>query len=285
LIENAKDGHAVNGNDMASNKSNHGRDVRAPVMKKSMLTRLLVTGVALSVAAAHLIWPHLKLDSIIVALLVVALLPWLGAVFESLELPGGWKVQYREIQRQLTETQTKTQQATGAAASASQKAELALATNESDDRAGKAEQLNELVDEYNKTRVSQQSGYPRTTILTQIAGRMVSLSRKLPNYDWREALGSDDQGQRMAGYAWLYARPNPAAVEFLVHTLTIREDSHFGQYWAIQALQRSLPLANPETVGMVIPKLRAFLSRLPADSDRSYELSKLLNQLAGAPDS
>lgn len=253
-------------------------------MKTSMWTRLLVTGVALASAAAHLIWPRLKLDGVIVALLVIALLPWLGAVFESLELPGGWKVQYREIRQQLTEAQVKTLKATGAAASAAQKAELALAANEPGDHAGKAEQLNELVDEYNKARTSQQSGYPRTTILTQIAGRMVALSRRLPKYDWRDALRSDNQGQRMAGYAWLYARPDPAAAELLVSTLTTREDSHFGQYWAIQALQRSLPLADAETAGKLIPELKTFLSRLPTDSDRSYELSNLLNLPAGRPD-
>jgi hypothetical protein len=253
-------------------------------MKTSMLTRLLVTGVALAIAAVHLIWPRLKLDSIIVALLVIALLPWLGAVFESLELPGGWKVQYREIQRQLTETQAKTQHATGAAASASQKAELALAANEPGDNAEKSEQLNELVDEYNKARTSQQSGYPRTTILTQVAGRMVALSRRLPKYDWRDALRSDNKGRRMAGYTWLYAKPDPAAAELLVQTLTTGEDTHFGQYWAIQALQRSLPLADTKTVGTLIPELKAFLSRLPTDSDRSYELSNLLNMLAGRPD-
>jgi len=70
----------------------------------------------------------------------------------------------------------------------------------------------------------------------------------------------------------------------LVQTLTTGEDTHFGQYWAIQALQRSLPLADTKTVGTLIPELKAFLSRLPTDSDRSYELSNLLNMLAGRPD-
>jgi hypothetical protein len=253
-------------------------------MKTPILTRLLVTGVALTAAAVHLIWPRLKLDGIIVALLIVAVLPWLGAVFESLELPGGWKVQYREIQRQLNATQAKTQQLTGATASASQKAELALAANETGNDIGKAEQMDELIGEYNKTRVSQQSGYPRTTILTQIVARMVALSRRLPTYDWRDALRSDNQGRRMAGYAWLYAKPDPAAAELLVHTLTTREETHFGQYWAIQALQRCLPLAGAETVATLAPELRAFLSRLPSDSDRSYELTNLLNLLAGLSD-
>jgi hypothetical protein len=48
---------------------------------------------AIALAAAHLIWPDEKLDSVTIVLLVVALLPWLGAVFKSIKLP--WvEVQY-----------------------------------------------------------------------------------------------------------------------------------------------------------------------------------------------
>lgn len=270
-------------NDTTSHTSDRSQENKTHIAKASMLTRVLVSALALAVAAIHLTWPRLKVDGIIVALVVIALLPWLGSVFESLELPGGWKVQYREIRRQLNETQAKTQQATGAAASASRKAEFAVATNEPGSHTGTAQQLNELVDQYNEIRSSQQSGYPRTTIMTQIVGRMVRLSRGLPNYDWRDALRSDNQGRRMAGYAWLYARPDPAATELLVQTLTTRENTNFGQYWAIQALQRCLPLTDIRTRASLIQELNTFLAKLPSDSDRHYELSNLLNPEPGHP--
>ena len=39
--------------------------------------------------------PTWKIDSIAVALLVVAAIPWLGEIFESIDLPGGTGIKYR----------------------------------------------------------------------------------------------------------------------------------------------------------------------------------------------
>ena len=156
------DRRGMNGNDTSSHTSQtFAGQVRPTFAKASMLTGLL--GKRSSASCGGCPFDPglgLKVDGITVALLVIVLLPWLGAVFESLELHGGWKVQYREIRRQLNETKAKTQQLTGATASASQKAELALATNEPGSHAGTAQQLNELVDQYNEARSSQPSSYP-----------------------------------------------------------------------------------------------------------------------------
>lgn len=43
------------------------------------------------------IWPDLRLDAISLGLIIVAILPWLSDLFESLELPGGWKVNFRNL--------------------------------------------------------------------------------------------------------------------------------------------------------------------------------------------
>jgi hypothetical protein len=48
---------------------------------------------AVALAAAHLIWPDAKLDLVTLILLVIALVPWLGAIFESIKLPW-FEVQY-----------------------------------------------------------------------------------------------------------------------------------------------------------------------------------------------
>ena len=69
-----------------------------------------------------------------------------------------------------------------------------------------------------------------------------------------------------------------------MNTVTVREETHFGQYWGLDALQRCLPLADAGTIAALTPKLKDFLSKLPTDSDRSYELSNLLNLSAGRPD-
>lgn len=52
---------------------------------------------ALLAAAAHLRWPELTIDAITVALIVVAVVPWLGSVFRTIELPGGLKVEYPDL--------------------------------------------------------------------------------------------------------------------------------------------------------------------------------------------
>lgn len=283
-----EDEHAVKSNDMTANSSNRALDGKSALPKGAMLARLLVTAVALATGVFHLTWSNPKFDGVIVALLVVALVPWLGAVIDTLELPGGWKVKYRDMEQRLTRTETgladahaETQHIKGAAASASQKATVALATNKPDSHPRHADrQLNELVAQYNKVRAAQESSNKRTEILTEIVGRMVALSGQLSHYDWRKALQSDDSGMRVAGYAWLYARPNRRAAQLLVQTVTAREDTHFGQYWGLEALQKCLPMADAGTVAALTPQLKEFLSTLPIGSDRHYELSNLLEQLA-----
>jgi hypothetical protein len=48
---------------------------------------------ALALAGARLIWPDAKLDLVTLILLVIALVPWLGSIFQSIKLPW-FEVQY-----------------------------------------------------------------------------------------------------------------------------------------------------------------------------------------------
>ncbi len=61
--------------------------------------RQVVTLGALIVAFAHLIWPSLAIDAITIVLLASALIPWLAPLFKSLEFPGGWKIEFPELQK------------------------------------------------------------------------------------------------------------------------------------------------------------------------------------------
>jgi hypothetical protein len=61
--------------------------------------RQVVTLGALLLALIHLLRPTLAIDAVTLALLVIALLPWLAPIFKSLEFPGGWKVQFQELQK------------------------------------------------------------------------------------------------------------------------------------------------------------------------------------------
>src|SRR5262249_45735753 len=61
--------------------------------------RALVTLVALLLALGHLIWPMLAIDTVTLVLLVIAIIPWVAPLFKSLEFPGGWKVEFQELQK------------------------------------------------------------------------------------------------------------------------------------------------------------------------------------------
>lgn len=62
-----------------------------------MWIQILITAGALFVALLHSIFPDIRIDSSTVALIVIAVIPWLGVLFRSLELPGGLKIEYQEI--------------------------------------------------------------------------------------------------------------------------------------------------------------------------------------------
>lgn len=61
--------------------------------------RQVVSLGALLLAFAHIVWPALAIDAIALALIVIAILPWLAPLVKSLELPGGWKVEFQELQK------------------------------------------------------------------------------------------------------------------------------------------------------------------------------------------
>jgi hypothetical protein len=54
---------------------------------------------ALLIALAHLLWPSLAIDAVTLVLVMIALVPWLAPIFKSLEFPGGWKVEFQDLQK------------------------------------------------------------------------------------------------------------------------------------------------------------------------------------------
>jgi len=47
---------------------------------------------------AHQFWPQFKFDGPTLFLIAVAVVPWLGHILKSLEFPGGFKFEFREMQ-------------------------------------------------------------------------------------------------------------------------------------------------------------------------------------------
>lgn len=61
--------------------------------------RQIVSLGGLVLALVHIIWPKLAIDAVTLALIVIAILPWLAPLVKSLEVPGGWKVEFQDLQK------------------------------------------------------------------------------------------------------------------------------------------------------------------------------------------
>jgi len=70
------------------------------VFQKIGLTVLFI-----ALLAAHTTWPKIPSDSLAVVLFVLAVLPWLDSLVKSAELPGGWKIEFRELKAEVARQQ------------------------------------------------------------------------------------------------------------------------------------------------------------------------------------
>jgi hypothetical protein len=61
--------------------------------------RFVVTLSALVLALVHILFPSIAIDGVALVLIVIAVVPWLAPLFRSLELPGGWKVEFQDLQK------------------------------------------------------------------------------------------------------------------------------------------------------------------------------------------
>ena len=117
--------------------------------------------------------------------------------------------------------------------------------------------------------------------MTTIVSQMMRESGNLSPDQVRKALADKDRGQRLIGYTALYKLPNPALLDDLVTSVTSIEDKPFGQYWGIQSIGAVIGKADQNQINLAVTKkLEAFLSRLETETDRHYELSRILRALA-----
>jgi hypothetical protein len=234
--------------------------------------RVGITGVALALAGLHLAFPALRIDAATALLVVVALLPWLAPIVKSFKLPGGFEVELQELKQKALD-------AHGAAESAARRADLALATAGAGSTAAATaapadDDLAALAREYVAIR-AQQGGPHRASAMTAVIGRMMAAAPQVQVFDVAAALRDEDPGARLAAYAYLYARPEPAMLEPLVRSVTVVEDRPFGQYWGLRAVGAVAAAAGgiPERAR---DQLARFGATLDPGSDRAYEVRKLL---------
>lgn len=77
-------------------------DAVKPSIPLKRLRQIISLG-ALLLALAHIVWPSLAIDFVAFGFIVIAALPWVAPLVKSLELPGGWKVEFAEISKQIIE--------------------------------------------------------------------------------------------------------------------------------------------------------------------------------------
>lgn len=65
---------------------------------QAAVLRWAITIGALAIVLVRLYWPNLKIDGVSALLIGIATVPWLQPLFKSLELPGGWKVEFRDFE-------------------------------------------------------------------------------------------------------------------------------------------------------------------------------------------
>lgn len=61
--------------------------------------QIFITIAAVSTATIHVLFPALTIDAITVTLLIVAVIPWLEPLLKSVELPGGVKVEFHDLEK------------------------------------------------------------------------------------------------------------------------------------------------------------------------------------------
>lgn len=55
--------------------------------------------IALVLAVVHVAFPGLAIDFVTVSLLVIAGLPWIAPLVDALEMPGGWRFEFKDFER------------------------------------------------------------------------------------------------------------------------------------------------------------------------------------------
>lgn len=81
-------------------------DQPSPASNALKRLRQAVTLGALLLALVHVMWPELAIDTVTLALIVIAILPWITPLVKSLELPGGWRVEFQELQKVASRVET-----------------------------------------------------------------------------------------------------------------------------------------------------------------------------------
>src|SRR5204863_5309311 len=109
--------------------------------------------------------------------------------------------------------------------------------------------------------------------------QMAPASAHIQHFDAARALASPDEGMRLAGMAYLYAKPDPQMVDDLVTTIAENETAAFNQYWGLKTVQNILDhggTLSKETYN----KLSRYANSTDPRNDRNREARKILQRVS-----
>lgn len=139
--------------------------------------------------------------------------------------------------------------------------------------------IEQLAVDYNEIRAAGPTSAARSRSLTGVVSRMLAelsgvAAERVPIRDLLE--DGDNDGHRVAAYAYLYANPMPALATALVQAI-LADPTRFGQYWGIRALSRAVQ-RDPGCLDFNSQRdLEGLLASLGPSTDRAYELRRLLD--------
>ncbi|MFF7648948.1 hypothetical protein ACFZCY_03625 [Streptomyces sp. NPDC007983] len=246
-----------------------GRGERNPIWRRRLIAGS-VSLLALGVAVAHLVAPDLTIDNVTVALLVIAIVPWLRDLFTSIELPGGLRVEFRDVEQRVEAAEAMADAALVAGGEGA---------GQTDDPAA-LDEVHRLAAEYLSVRDSMRPGSARTQRMNGIFARLVRATQRIADPELDDWLTSSDGGLRLAAYARLYAVPDGATLDILAYAVT-EEPLAFGQYWGIRALDKAVDLVGPENVRSSV--VRRLEDCRPSGADRAHLLNRLTAKIHGLP--
>ena len=58
------------------------------------------------VAVARLLWPAIRIDAVTLILLGIAIVPWVASLFKTVELPGGFKIEFADLEKTRQKAQS-----------------------------------------------------------------------------------------------------------------------------------------------------------------------------------
>ena len=239
----------------------------------------LVTKTAVSLGVLFLligrsVKPEIReaLDATGLTLLAVAVVPWLGPIFETIKV-AGVEAKFREVEKRIQDVQATAEQANGRSAAARRQAELATGGRFI---SGDAD-VEALAREYEQIRKTMAPSPVRTEKMAGVVSRMMSLLESDPAFPAATMLESSSLGDRLSAYAYYLVHTDEAPVARLVEIVGA-ERRPFNQYWGLEAIAHVVAGPNVafdrSAVAAAIVDIR---NRMEPGSDRRDASDRILS--------